>query len=251
MDLRWRISVGLIVAVWCLAGCKRTGPGRFSRWETLKDTPVAGAIVLKEAEQSPCTWRVEQEGDNVSPHRVTENGYQRPHELRIQFAGSTLIGEDRGEWGGGLSVIDAQGGKPLMILQRNVLQMFSSDAGVVVIVGDLNANQGSVWLFAKNSSHERAIEMKTDLRGYPRVAEQRGDDILLVYGEGVSVVESGFKERKIADLPLLELHPNSTARVARSDIYVGMKAFVVRLALGANGGYSQQWLTEQGCLPRD
>jgi hypothetical protein len=248
MNVRWRISVGLLLAVWCITACHRSAPGPLGGWERLKVSPVAGAAVLQRAEVSPCAWSVEANGKNVTVHSISGSKYERPHDLRIQSAGGTLIGEDRGEWVGGLSIVDASGGKPRTILHENVLQMYSSGNGVVVIAGDLPANQGSIWLFAKAEGRDWSIEKKTDLSGYPRAIGQSGDDILLAYGDGVSVVDSGFKEHRIANLPLLDIRPNSIARVAESDIYVGMNAFVVRLALG-NNGYSQEWLTEQACLP--
>lgn len=248
MNVRWRTSVGLILAVWCTTGCKRSVPCPNRGWEKLRVSPVAGAEVLKKAAVSPCTWRVEPDGINVTVHGISGRKYERPHDLRLQSAGGMLIGEDRGEWVGSLSVVDASGGKPRTILHKNVLKMYSSRNGAVVIAGDLPANEGSIWLFAKAAGRDWSIEKKTDLSGYPRAIGQSGDDILLAYGDGVSVVDSGFKEHRIANLPLLEISPNSIARVEKSDIYVGTNAFVVRLALGTNG-YSQEWLTEQVCLP--
>ena len=121
------------------------------------------------------------------------------------------------------------GAKLITLLKMNVLTLFPSKAGEIVITGDLPMNQGSIWLVPNGMAQAGQIEKKIELSGYTHLAAKNGDDILLVYREGVSIVDSGYKERRIANLPLLDIYPNSIARVGSSDIYIGMKAFVVRL----------------------
>ena len=166
--------------------------------------------------------------------------------MRTRFAGGTLIGEDRGEWGGSLSVLEGANQTPQEILSKNVLQMSPTHGGVVVITGDLPANEGSIWLYSDSGGHGWSIQKKADLRGYPEAIGGNGDRALLAYGDAVSIMEQ-FNEQQIAAIPLLEVHPNSIAQDVNGNIYVGTDAFVVRLVSGRDS-YSQQWFTQSDCI---
>lgn len=135
---------------------------------------------------------------------------------------------------------------PQKILGENILQMFLIREEVVVITGDLPSNEGSAWLYSSADDHGWSIQKKADLHGFPPVVGRSGERLLLAYGDAISIMED-FHERQIAALPKLEVQPNSIAQDAKGDIYVGMNAFVVRLASDRNS-YSQQWFTQKECL---
>jgi len=240
------VALALTLVVSGTSGCKQSElDSSHSNWKKLQFSPKAGAILLQEAETSPCVWNVQAEGDRVTIQRVSTQSLQRPHELRTQFAGGTLVGEDRGEWGGSLTVLDGSNQSPRNILSKNVLQMFPVRDGVAVITGDLPRNEGSVWLYSNAEGHGWSIRKEAELHGYPKVIGKSGDRILLAYGDAVAILKD-FNERQIAALPLLEIWPNSLAQDAKGDVYVGMNAFVVRLVSDRNG-YSQQWFTQPDC----
>jgi len=241
------IVLALTLAVSCVCGCKRSELDSFhSNWKKLPLSPLAGSSYLHQAETSPCAWNVQANGDRINIQPVSMPSLQQPTELRVQFAGGTLVGEDRGEWGGSLSVLEGNKQSPREILSKNILQMFPMHGGIVVITGYLPANEGSIWFYSNAEAHGWSLQKKADLHGYPRVVGKSGDRILLAYGDGVSIMED-FNERQIAALPLLGIHPNSIAQDARSNIYLGMNAFVVRL-VSDRKGYSQQWFTQRDCL---
>lgn len=245
--MRKQAAIALIAAVVCAVGCKRSElDGFHSNWKKLQLSPLASSSYLKEAETSPCAWNVQPNRDRITIERVSIRSLQRPQESRIQFPGGTLVGEDRGEWGGNLSVLERANQTPHEILSKNVLQMLLMRDGVAVITGDLQTNQGSVWLYSNTGEHGWSLQKKADLHGYPRVIGKSGERILLGYGNAISIMEN-FSEHQIAALPLLEVRPNSIAQDAKGDIYVGMNAFVVRLVPDRNG-YSQQWFTQRECL---
>lgn len=245
--MRTVVAVALIAAVVCATGCKRSElDGFHSNWKKLPRSPLADSYYLRQAEVSSCTWYVQANGDRITIHRVPKRSLQRPRESRLQFAGGTLVGEDRGEWGGSLSVLEDPKRTPREILSKNVLQMFAMRNGVAVITGDLPANEGSVWLYSFNENHGWSIQKKAALHGFPEVIGKSGERMLLTYGDAVSIMDD-FHERQIAALPLMETRPNSIAQDAKGDIYVGMNAFVVRLVFDRNG-YSQQWFTQRDCL---
>lgn len=144
-------------------------------------------------------------------------------------------------------MVDTAGGAPRKILDKNILQMIALENGVAVITGYLPANEGSVWLYTKVNGSNSTIQKKADLNGYPKVVGRGDNRILLVYGNGVSVVDSDFNNRLISRLPIINVQPNSVAQDATGSIYVGMNAFVVRLVPG-RAGYSQEWFTQRACL---
>ena len=245
--MRMVVALALTFVISGACGCKHSELDSFhSNWKKLPLSPLAGSFYLQQAETSPCTWNVQANGDRVNIQRVSMGSLQRPDNLRVQFAGGTLVGEDRGEWGGGLSVLEDSNRRPREILSKNVLQMFPMQDGVEVITGDLPSNKGSAWLYSNAEGHGWSIQKKADLHGYPRVIGKGGDRTLFAYGDAVSIMEN-FNERQIAALPMLEVHPNSIAQDAKGDIYVGMNAFVVRLVSDRNG-YTQQWYTQRECL---
>ncbi len=241
------VALALTLVISGVSGCKRSELDSFhSDWNKLPVSPLAGALLLQQAETSPCAWKVQSDRDRIAVQRGSKRSFQRPKELRVQFAGGTLVGEDRGEWGGSLSVLEGSSQSPREILSKNVLQVFPMRGGIVVITGDLPANEGSIWFYSNAEGHGWSIQKKLDLHGYPKIAGNSGDRILLAYGDSVSILE-GFNERQIAVLPLPDLQPNSIAQDAKGNIYLGMNAFVVRL-VSDRESYSQQWFTQRGCL---
>jgi hypothetical protein len=245
--MRAFVAVAFTLVASCACGCKHSELDSFhSNWKKLPLSPLAGSSYLRQAETSPCTWNVQTNGDRITIQRVSMRSIQRPDELQVQFAGGRLIGEDRGEWGGSLSVLEDGNRTPREILGKNVLQMFPMHDGAEVITGDLLSNNGSAWFYSNAPAHGWVIQKKADLHGYPTVIGKSGERTLFAYGDAVSIMEN-FNERQIAALPLLEVHPNSIAQDAKGDIYVGMNAFVVRLVSDRNG-YTQQWFTQRECL---
>lgn len=232
-----------------LVSCKRAGPDSLSHgWKRINAEPLPGAIVLQQAEDSGCIWRVNQRPGDVSISRVSTRIYDHHVELRMETPSGILIGEDRGEWGGSLSLLDAKGAPPKKILDKNVLRILQEKSAFLVITGSLPANEGSVWLYSNVGSRGWLIEKKTDLHGYPNVIQKSNDGILLVDGDGVYLLNDAFKVRQLADLPLMQTHPNSIAEDSSGAIYVGMEAFVVRL-VPDHSGYTHEWFAGEGCLP--
>jgi hypothetical protein len=241
------VAVALTIAISGACGCKRSELDTFhSKWTKLPLSPLADSVYLQQAESSPCAWSVQASGDRITIGRVSGRSIQPADEVRLQFVGGTLVGENRGEWGGRLSVLEGSNRTRREILTKSVLHMFPTRDGVEVITGDLAANEGSVWLYSKSEGKDWLIQKKSDLHGYPKVAATSGERILLAYGDSVSIMEN-FNERQLAALPFMGARLNSIAQDAKGDIYVGMNAFVVRLVSDRNG-YSQQWFTQRGCL---
>jgi hypothetical protein len=245
--MRTIVSLALVLVVGGACSCKRSELDSFnSKWMKLPLSPLAGSYYLQQAKTSPCTWSVQTDGDRITIQRISITSPQRPPELRLRFAGGTLVGENHGEWGGSLSVLDNASRTPRTILSENILQMYLIREGVVVITGDLPSNEGSVWLYSNAEDHGWSIQKRAVLHGFPKVVGRSRERLLLAYGDAISIMDD-FHERQITALPTLEVQPNSIAQDAKSDIYVGMNAFVLRLVSDRNH-YSQQWFTQKECL---
>jgi len=241
----------LLLALICLTSCRRAGPDPLAHgWDRNDGEPLDGAPILERAKDSRCVWQVDQKPDRITISRVSNQdfSYLHPQEVRVQTANGLLIGENHGEWGGSLSLLVAPSESPRKLLDKNVLQIFPVKSGFAVITGNLPLNQGEVWLYSKVDAGGWSIEKKADLNGYPIAIRNRPSGIFLVRGDGVDVVDADFKVRKLAELPLLGIHPTSVAEDARGSIYIGMQVFVVRLVPNQTG-YEHEWFVGTGCLP--
>jgi hypothetical protein len=217
-------------------------------WQRIGVEPLAGSIFLQQGEESDCIWQVNQAAQKVTVSRVSTAVYDRADNERIQTAGGVLVGEDHGEWGGSLSLLETNGGPPRLILDKNVVQMLQMKSGILVVTGDLPANEGSIWLYSITNGREWSIEKRAELSGYPRVIGRSNSGILLVNADGVFLVDDSLKVQKLAELPLFDVRPTSVAEDADGTIYIGMKAFVVRLVPNRTG-YTHEWFAGAGCLP--
>lgn len=240
-------AVALTLLVTTTTACKRNELDPFgSGWRRLPLAPLAGASYLQDAETSPCVWEVQMQGNKLAIQQLSLKRSSPPPDIRFQITGRMLIGTDGGENGGSLSVIEGANKLPRKILSVNVLQMIPTQGGVAVITGDLQENQGSVWVYSKSAHDGWSVQKRADLHGFPMITGQSGNRILFAYIDGVSVMKD-FKESFLATLPLLRLKPNSIAQGSDGNVYLGMRGLVVRLVPDRNG-YSQQWFTKPYCL---
>lgn len=248
-DARIGAALGLLLISTALPSCRRAGPDPLAHgWKRIRVEPLAGSIILQQGEESGCIWRVNQEAKKVTVSRATSASYKHSLEVRIQTVDGTLVGEDRGEWGGSLTLLDAKGEPPREILDKNVLQMLQVPSGILVITGNLPENEGSVWLYSNRNGQGWTIEQKAELTRYPRVIGRSKEGILLVNGDSVDLVDDVFRVRRVAVLPLLQVQPNSVVEDGSGAIYIGMQAFVIRL-VPSHLGYTHEWFAGSGCLP--
>jgi hypothetical protein len=242
-----------VVLISCVSSCRRASVDPFSReWTKLAYKPLQGAQILEAAAGSKCVWRVDEDpaskGIRINATAQPANKYME--EVRLQTEAGTLVGTNHGEWGGGLSLIDAKVSAAQHILDKNVLQLLPVRSGVLVLTGlrHLDLDEGALWLYEKNSTGSWSIRKLADLDAEPSFASSVGRDIFVVDHRGVSRLDQALNIRRIASLPLDDLRPVSVAEDAQGRIYLGMNAFVVRL-VPSDSGYVQEWFTKPGCLP--
>jgi hypothetical protein len=77
---------------------------------------------------------------------------QSPH-VAVKMGDGWLTGSNRGEWGGELVFVDANG-KPEILLNDNIHDIYQSNNGTIVVAGlsHLVSSSGRIYLVTKNGS---------------------------------------------------------------------------------------------------
>lgn len=215
-------------------------------WTKLGNEPLAGAPLLRQAEESPCVWQINRQAGRViaSRQRILKPTAQ---EIRVQTPNGTLIGSNHGEWGGALTISKGKEVPPEKIIDGDVLRIFPAPEGFLIITGSLSSNEGALWLYSKSINREWIIEKKADLHGYPLATYETTNGIWLATGNSIYLLDQKFAIQNHNDMPWLELHPRSIAEDDSGAVYIGMQAFVVRLTRTVNG-YRHEWFVGDGCL---
>jgi hypothetical protein len=230
--------------------CKRTSDDPLTHWTTIAGEPAENAIILQQAQGSQCVWRVAQDADTrrITIQQTVRRAYE-VHQVRLQTEAGLLVGTNNGEWGGSLSLTDANGIQMKRLLDKDVLQLLPSKSGVLVFTGllHLEADEGAVWLYSKGSDGNWSIRKIADLNSKPNAVSSNNGGALAVSGHGVYRLDQALNLTEIP-LSFAQTLPNSISEDVHGRIYVGMNAFVVRL-VPARTGYTQEWFTRPGCLP--
>lgn len=228
-------------------GCRRAEfePLR-QGWAKVENEPTADAVLLRQAEKSFCFWQTSQQAGKitVSQQRILNQPRQA---IRAQTPNGTLLGSNRGEWGGELTLSKSKEDLPQKILDGDVLQITPTQDGFLIVTGSLPSNKGALWLYSKSSNRGWAAEKKAVSRGYPLAVLETAKGTWLATGDSIYLFDEKFEVHNHSDMPWLELHPNSIASDSNGVVYVGMQAFVVRLT-PTSTGYKREWFVGEGCL---
>jgi len=245
-------TVVVMLLVCCfLLSCKRLSNDPLANWEAITVEPAENAVILQQAAESPCVWKV---GIDARTHHfkieTTANVLPKQgKEVRLQIGAGTLVGTNGGEYGGGLSLVDSDGTSAKSLLTENVIQLLPLNSGALVFTGilHLGEDKGAVWSYSKAGDHDWSIKKLADLDGSPRAIYSGDREVLAVTGHGVSQIGQTLNLTKIASLPFAQTLPNSISEDAQKRIYIGMNGLVVRLTQ-TKAGYKHEWFTKSGCL---
>jgi len=242
-------AISILVA--CIVCCKRISDDPLTHWKAFPEEPAWNASILQEAERSQCVWKVVHDAGTRSI-AIQQNTHEVPkkHQVRLQTETGVLVGTDNGEYGGSLSLIDANGVQIKRLLDTNVLQLLPWKSGVLAFTGllHLGVDEGAVWLYSRGSDGNWSIKKITDLDGKPNEVSIANGEVLVVGGHGVSRMNQSLNLSEIP-LPFAQTFPNSISEDLHGRIYVGMNAFVVRL-VPSKTGYTHEWFTKSECLPQ-
>ena len=240
---------GIVLSV--IAYRKHTSKDPLAHWVALSGEPAENAMILQQAEESRCIWRVTEE---TRPRRIaiqmTMRGANQIHQIKLRTEAGVLVGTSNGEWGGDLTLANADGVPIKRILDENVLQLLPSKLGTLVFTGllHLGDDKGAVWLYGKDKDGTWSIKKIADLNGKPNAVVANDGGALGVSGHGIFHLNEALQLTD-TPLPFARTSPNSIMADADGRIYVGMNAFVLKL-IPARSGYLQEWYTRSGCLPQ-
>jgi hypothetical protein len=161
-----------------------------------------------------------------------------------------LLGFDQGEFGGGLSFMDANG-KVTLLSQENVHGFVETSQGVMIFVGlaHLTLDSGSVEIARYPITADTKVHFLAPLDGAPQAFTKTSpDEALVATTHGISRITSSGAYATLTHSKFAYLYPNSIVSAPDGTIYAGMRLFVVRLAPTSKPGeYTEQWLVPEGC----
>ena len=167
----------------------------------------------------------------------------------IKVRDGRLVGEDNGEWGGGLWWISKDGRSRKRLSDENVHGFVKTSAGVLVIVGlsHLRLNYGEVLQYVDGPGRKKRVKAFADLGFAPRAfLLESPESVMVLTRDGfVRVHTSGRLEivfRRVYGL----LYPNSFTLSPNGVIHVGMRHFITRLT-PSEGTYKEEWFVPANC----
>ena len=199
------------------------------------------------ANYSKQAWAVTLNSDKSGVVISKYDGDLNRHVIRVRDG--RLVGEDNGEWGGGLWWVSKDGRRRQRLLRRNVYGFVKISNAVLVITGlrHMGANEGDVWRYAVGPRQKKKVEHLVDLGWAPFTFTQDSpDSVLVLTSDGfVRVHASGRKEslyRRVYGL----LYPDSVTISPTGVIHVGMRHFITRLT-PSEGTYKEEFFVPSNC----
>ncbi|NMH87720.1 hypothetical protein [Flavivirga algicola] len=150
-------------------------------------------------------------------------------ELKID--GGTLIGINRGEWGGKLSFIPNNKDR-IEIKEGNIKFIFEFKDKIYFIEGlaHLSFNRGAIFELKKvgeNFSYEKILEFNDA----PEAFTIYEDKLLIATHQNFYVVEDFNKDLIFENTFWYSLYPNSIAVIDIENVYLGIRSGLVKLDL--------------------
>ena len=199
------------------------------------------------ANYSKQAWTVTLNSDKSGVVISKYDGGRYGHVIRVRDG--RLVGEDNGEWGGGLWWVSKDGRRRQRLLRRNVYGFVKTSNAVLVITGlhHMGANEGDVWRYAVGPGQRKKAKHLVDLGWAPFAFTQDSpDSVLVLTSDGfVRVHASGRMEslyRRVYGL----LYPDSVAISPTGVIHVGMRHFITRLT-PSEGTYKEEFFVPANC----
>lgn len=200
------------------------------------------------ANYSKQEWNVALNSDK-SGVVISKQNDDRINQHVLKVRDGRLVGENNGEWGGGLWWVSKDGRRRTRLLRKNVYGYVKTSTGVLVITGlrHRGANEGDVWRYIDRPGQKKRAEHLLDLGWAPLTFTQDSpDSVLVLTSDGfVRVHPDGRLEtlyRRVYGI----LYPDSIAISPNGVIHVGMRHFITRLTPSA-GTYKEEWFVPANC----
>jgi len=167
---------------------------------------------------------------------------RRPEDNKVTFNGKSLIGTNRGEWGGNLSIVGADKTEHILI-RDNIVQLIQEKDELFVFTGlaHFGSAQGAIYKVIRDKEDVSA-EKVTILPGAPTVVTVERNEreyfaFLIVTNDGLVSFSPKFGEMKVLAIDQFwhGLYPTS-AQLLNSQIIIGMRSGVAVVSLGHSIG---------------
>jgi hypothetical protein len=151
----------------------------------------------------------------------------------LKIANGTLVGINRGEWGGQLTFkpFDTTQ-KSIEIKRGNIKFVFSFQNKIFFLEGlaHLSISEGALYELDILDS-KFAFQKILDFEDAPEALTVYQDELLIATHENFYVVKDFKKELFFKKMFWSSLYPNSIAAIDEKDIFLGMRSGIVKLDL--------------------
>lgn len=197
------------------------------------------------ANQSRDEWKVTLENGKVQVSKFVPSS-----SVKLDIAGGSLVGHDKGEWGGELEFV--KGKKSQKVFKDHISSLFPLPDMRVVAFGGLaheTSDEGHMLIIKKASeTSDWKIEKQVKLPAHPyAVAVRDANSFYFVTGEGLYSID--WKSGKFENLkatPTKGLYPNSLVATEKGHIYIGMRHAVAHF-IPEKKSFQVKWLVQKRC----
>lgn len=191
-------------------------------------------------------WGVALKNEQLEVSRYQDSKGDR-HVIRVNDG--LLIGEDHGEWGGGLWWVSADRRRKKRLSAENVIGFVNSSKGVLAIAGlsHMGTNYGLVLQITDGVRGQRKAVELADLGWAPRAfVSESPDSVLVITDNSLARVKTSGSVEQLLRTYYGGLYPNSMTLSSSGVIHVGMRHFITRLT--PNGTtYKEDWFVPADC----
>ena len=160
-----------------------------------------------------------------------------------------LVGENHGEFGGGLWWVSKDGRQRKRLSRENVHGFVRTSNAVLVITGlaHMGVNYGDVLRYVDGPSGKKRVEMLADLDWAPSAFTLESPETLMVLtSDGFVRVHTSGRVESVHRVVYGVLYPNSFTLSPNGVIHVGMRHFITRLT-PSGGTYKEEWFVPANC----
>ncbi|MBC7797437.1 MAG: hypothetical protein H7Z37_11230 [Pyrinomonadaceae bacterium] len=167
----------------------------------------------------------------------------------MRVADGWLVGNDAGEFGGGLWWFSSDGKINKRLAGGNIVGFAETSIGVLALTGlaHMSFDDGKVLKIVGDAGINRKVETLVELGSAPRTfVVESSESLLVLTGDSLVRVKTSGSNEKLFSTRYNYLYPNSMIVSPSGVILVGMRHFITRLT-PTSGGYQEEWFVPNNC----
>lgn len=172
-------------------------------------------------------------GVSLTHNKLDVKKVREVHQCELKIEGGTLVGIDRGEWGGQLSFKPEDTTKKSVAIKRgNIKFIFKFKDKIYFIEGLAHMSYSGGALFELNTTSKHFTFTKlVDFNDAPEAFAIYNGKFLIATYENFYIVQDFKKELVFKEVFWSGLYPNSIAVIDDKNVFLGMRSGIVRLNL--------------------